>query len=401
MKASIKKLWQRIVPQKLRFTIYKYRYPFLNRMQNNLMTRRVKVHAKRTQLVLPKIVSIPTYPLDTLNTLDSLPEITFPYRYSLDTFKTLDSMILSKLQLLQFGIPFQESKFFVHNLSHVGFGWALLIPLCRGLACSYLYNRTFLIDDSNLVYDFCYEPISTHSLREVKNKYPNMVEQNYLSQKRVVYLDRGLHYPKLSSKFVNFVDPLSLPMNSLYIMGLILGSFLKLKQEYKMHIEEKRKELGFKSPAIGVHIRQGDALTNFSTKYRNLSSQGYLEIVKHVVDKTGIDTVFVTTDSEEVIRQLPKNSGINFIYDDKEIRYNNENALMLRDHPELRKQETMTVVKNIHLLSECDYIIGNSSWTQNAVALSYFRNKKLNGIHIPESEIKEIEYLNSPTLIQE
>ena len=350
-------------------------------MQNTFLMHRVRLHAKRTQLILPKIVDIPTYPLDTLNTLDSLPEITFPYRYSLDTFKILDSMIYSKLQLLQFGMQFRESKFFVHNLSHVGFGWALLNPLCRGLACSYLYNRTFLVDDSNLVYDFCYEPISDHSLREVKNKYPDMAEKNYLSQKRVVSLDQR-HYPMFNSKFVNFVGPLSLPKDSLYIKGFILGSFLKLKQEYKTHIEEKRKAIGFKNPIIGVHIRQGDVLTSYEEQHRNFTLQTYLKVVRQIVDKTGITTVFVTTDSEEAIRQLSKNSGIDFIYDDKEMRYTNSVAYMLRDYPELKKQETMTAIKNIYLLSECDYIIGHSGWAQIATAISYFRNKKLNGVAI-------------------
>ena len=337
-------------------------------MQNTLLSHRVRLHAKRTGLILPEREFIPEYPVDTL--------------------KMLDSMILINLQLLQYGMPFKTSKFLLLDLPASGFGSAVLSNLSNVLAYSYLYNRTLLVNDSRLLYDFCYEPVSACSFQEIYEQYTkkgrSTVEFNFLPQEeKFVYFNYSKYFnSKFLPRFLNSVHPLSLPVQSFYIRGLILESFLKLKQEYKTHIEDKRKAIGFKNSVIGVHIRQGDVLTGSNFQNRNFPLQTYLKVVRQLVDKTGITTVFVTTDSEEVIRQLPKNSGIHFIYDDKEIRYNNENALMLRDYPELKKQETMTSVKNIYLLSECDYIIGDSSWVYNSVAMHYFRNKKLNRITI-------------------
>ena len=357
-------------------------------MQNTLLSRRVRLHAKRAGFILSERESVPEYPVDTLNTLSSLPEITFPHSYSLDALKNLDSMILSNLQLLQFGVIVQESKFLLTDLPGFGFAASVLYHLSTTLTYSYLYNRTLLVNDSKLLYDFCYEPIFACSFQEINKQYTKNdmrpVEFNCLPQEeKFVYFNRDKYrHNRFLEKNLNSANPLSLPMQALYLRGIILGSFLKLKQEYKTHIEEKRKAIGFKNPIIGVHIRQGDVLTEPKLQFRNFPIQTYLEVVRQLVDKTGITTVFVTTDSEEVIRQLPKNSGIDFIYADKEIRYNNRAAIMLRDHPELKKQETLASVKNIYLLSECDYIIGNSSWFYNSVSMHYFRNKKLNGIII-------------------
>ncbi len=326
------------------------------------MFHRIRLHAIRTGI----------YSTNTKQTGS------FSYNYSLNTLKALDSMILNKLQLLQFETAFQESKFFVLAATSEGSG-SVIDRLSNGIAYSYLYNRVLLFNTSPLTYDFCYEPISIHSLKDVsKECLDGSARFNFLPQKeKFVHSDcKQVVNPPVLSLSLNAVHPLSLPLNTLYIKGLILDSFLKLKQEYKLHIEERKKAIGFKNPIIGVHIRQGDVLFNPHVQSRNIPLQTYLEVLRQVVDKTGIETVFVTTDSEEVIQQLPKNSGIDFIYDDKEKRYNNFNDIMVKEHPKLKKQETMTSVKNIHLLAECNYIIvSDSHWSTNSCALSYFRNK--------------------------
>ena len=376
MKRVVKKIWRRVIPQKYRLIIYRIRVlPSLlagrrKFIQDLILYFRVKLYAKKTGLILSKITS--------------------PHNYPLDTFKSLDLMILNKLQLLQFGIPFQESKFLILSSPPYGFGAAVLDPLSKGLTYSYLYNRVLLFNSSRLVYDFCYEPISIHSLEDINRKYnKKAIKFNFLPQKeKVVYSSffQTFNSPLLPD-LLNSVHPLSLPLHSIYTRGLILGSFLKLKQEYRAHIEKKRKEIGFKNPILGVHIRQGKLDVSFE-RHRFIPVQKYLEIVKQVVHQTGIKTVFVTTDSEEVIQQLPKNSEIDFIYDDNEKRYDLLNARMLMRHPELKKQETMSSVKNIHLLADCNYIIaGPGNWFNNSLSLSYFRNKKLNGILIKKHNV--------------
>ncbi len=374
MKKAIKKVWRLGINLKNDLVIQR------------IQDVRVKLYAKRTGHFLPR-VSLPRYSLDRLNSLPSLPEITHTANYSADTFSTLDSMILAKLQLLQFRIPFQEAKFLILNSSRHGLG-SILDCLSKGLVYSYLYNRTLLLNDKPHAYDFCYEPISIHSLKEINNGSIYTKRMNFLPQKeRIVSTNiYKLVFSRPLNRFLNPVHPLPLPLGLLYIQGLILGSFLSLKQEYKTHIREKRKAIGFKNPIIGVHIRQGDILYNANQQIRNIPYKVYMEVIEYLVDKTGIKNVFITTDSEDIIQQLPKDSGIDFIYDDNEKRYNNHAVNMLRRRPELRKQETMTSIKNIYLLAACNYIIGSASdWFPISTALSYFHYKKLNGIRIVKS----------------
>ena len=369
MKRIVKKIYLRIVPQKYRLTIHTIRAFFITfylkgkrRREHILLNRNARLYAKRTGILLSS------------NTTGITPA---------DTLKALDSMILNKLQIIQYGIPFKEAKFIILNLRDCGFAASALSGLSVSLVYCYLYNRTLLVNDSHFLYDFCYEPISIHSLKEINREdIKKEVKFNLSPQKeKAVHVTEPFHFPL--SRILNSVHPLSLPEPAFYIRGLILGAFLKLKQEYKLHIEERKKAIGFKNPIIGVHIRKGDVKTNPILRYRDIPFQTYSEVIEQIVDKTGIRTVFVTTDSEEVIQKLPKNSGIDFIYDDKEIRYANNNEDMMREHQELKKQETMASVKNIRLLSECNYIIGSrSSWFINSRALSYFLNKKLNGIQI-------------------
>ncbi len=376
MKRIVKKIYLRIVQQKYRLTIHTIIAFFITfylkgkrRRQYILLNRNVRLYAKRTGILLSS------------NTTG----ITPAHSYPADTLKALDSMILNKLQLLQFGITFREAKFLILSSPPYGVG-SFIDTLSKGLAYSYLYNRTLLLNKSHMRYDFCYEPISIHYLKDVNEKCLDGSVKFNLSQQKEKFVHpiywQAINPPVLST-LLNSVHPLSLPLSTLYIKGLILGSFLKLKQEYKLHIEERKKAIGFKNPIIGVHIRQGDVKTNPRDQHRNFPFQTYSEVIEQIVDKTGIRTVFVTTDSEEVIQQLPKNSGIDFIYDDKEKRYDNNNTGMVLEHPELKKQETMASIKNIHLLAECNYIIGSDSiWFYNSLSLSYFHNKKLNGIQI-------------------
>ena len=321
-----------------------------------------------------------------------------------DAIKHLDLMILNKIKLLQFGTPLKNARFLTDNFLREGFG-AVIGRLTKALACGYLYNRTVLFGNSHLRYDFPYEPLSSHCLEDIKeykkapakwlrpardrcltdlNEYDSGVtEFNFLPQKEKVvhnyrygplfYLDPYFSLGPPLLQRLNFVHPAVLPHSLAYIQGLILDGFLRLKPKYEAHLEERRKSMGFKSPVIGVHIRKGDA----EPKRRFLPRQIYFETVERVADETGIRTVFVSTDSDKIIRQLPKHSGLEFIYDDQEKRYNTYIAGMLGEQPSLKQQETMTAVKNIYLLGACHRIIGGPSlWVSAAGGIAYFRRKE-------------------------
>ena len=361
----------------------------LLRMQERILRRRIESYAKTTGMMQPEKIIWRSYSLDSLENYDCLPQMPLPYSYPSESLTVFDVMVLNKLQLLQFAVPDHKSRFLVIDLPDAGLGASMLHVLSNAYMYSYLYNRALLVDDSRLVYDFCYQPLSSHCLQDIRARYSATgraeVAFNFLPQKeKLTYLNRrrflGL---RPIPHIFNPVHPLYLPIPNLYTRGLVLGGVLKLKQEYKAHIEEKMSRIGVNPPIIGVHIRQGDVISDPSVRFRVVPLDIYLNVVKKIAEKTGIKTVFVTTDSQQVIRDLPKNSGLDFIYDDTEKRYDNCNAQMLQDSPELKRQETMTAISNIHILSRCDYIIGGiSSWFYNSLALSYFRNKKMNGIRI-------------------
>jgi len=109
----------------------------------------------------------------------------------------------------------------------------------------------------------------------------------------------------------------------------------------------------------------------------------YIKCIETMAEITSSKTVYIATDDPTVLKQLPTDSGINFIYDDREIRYNNNNAAMVAKNRDLRDQETMTALKNIYLLGDCDYIIGSSAhFAVYGHAMSYYRNKKMSRIYL-------------------
>ena len=342
--------------------------------------------------------------------------------YTREELAVLDRQILDKIHHLQFETPAEDSKFLVCGPAiGSGGGSALLGALTKGLKLAYLYNRTMLYDDRYLFYDFCFKATGIHSLSEViKPEAENYVHFNFLEQKeRIVNFqpwdsmewaveveaDLLIKYGVRPSTIniqpyeINYAAPLEhLPRNSLYMDGLLINSFLELKEEYKTHIEDRRRAIGFKKPVIGLHIRQGDVTegNNPLLHYRSYSLKNYFSAIERVASETGIRHVFVTSDSEEAILQLPKDAGLDFIHDDREKRYNNLNVAMLKEKPELRRQETMTMIKSVYLLSECNYIVGAyGHFFRYALALFYHRNKKLNGILIRKQNGAEfdLEYL--------
>ncbi len=251
-----------------------------------------------------------------------------------------------------------------------------------------------------MVYDNPYEPIENLSEKEINkilSSDKKLIDFNYLLQKeKTVHLGQNLQMPWnlspadrrkniviMDSLFANYKLK-NMPYFYLYYRGLIMDSFLRLKKEYRAHIEERRGILLPEGPKIGVHIRQGDV----SRSWRDFNISSYMHTVEQVVDATGIKTVFIATDSNKALCQLPKDSGIHFVYDDKENRYDNNATFMILKNPALKKQETMAVLKNIYLLAECDYMIGSqSALAACALALSYYRNKSLNGILLEHPHI--------------
>ncbi len=320
--------------------------------------------------------------------------------YSDDELKALDSRIIDKMRLLQFETLAEDARFLIVQPHYKAGSIGELVTLITGLRLGYLYDRTVLYDDGKSPYDFCFKPIGIHSLRNTGLQTQKQPTLNFLLEReRAVRfgpycsniawqmareVDMPIRYGIRYSD-INYTAPLHMPHSYLYVDGLLLNSFLELKEEYQEHIYSREREIGLdkQQPVIGLHARLGDTKVGRGQVYRKHSDANFLQAIERVVSESGIKTVFVTTDSPEFLQRLPRDSRITFIYDEQEKRYNNHNNSMVRIRPELKKQETMTAIKNAYLLSGCDYIVGTySNLSRCGVALSYYRNRKMNLIAI-------------------
>ncbi len=330
----------------------------------------------------------------------------------------VEQMIVSKLRFLQYEFSQEENARYLLVTGigpWMGFG-AYMNIIEQTLTLGYFYNRAVIYDDRVFSYDFPYAPVTNLSINDVDGILSGSPCFNYLPQReKVVYwgfksrLNR--HYRMWQAKHerrIGFCHVLeNLPVKHLYNLGLVMEKFLKLKEEYSIHIEERRRALGGTVPRIGVHIRQGELRSKSDPRdgqHRCFAADSYIRVVEQVAAATGVKTVFVATDSEAALRQLPKDSGLDFIYDDEERRYDNSNAEMLDKEPSLRKQETLTAIRNMYLLADCDYLVySDSALARCALGLSYYRNKRLNAIKLnqpgpPESARAKPACLNGVSL---
>ena len=325
-------------------------------------------------------------------------DISIPY--SEETIRAFDESAVQKIQFLQFHTPFEDAKFITSSSTDEGFSSSILKRITEAFTFGYLHNRTVIFDETSSPYEFCFEtPICSHSKSMISDITLPDQQKRFLfssSVQKVVampvsdYLRFILRRGMNRGRAISFTYPLRrIPDSFFYFTGLIMDSVLKLKDEYELHIRERRKYLNMESykPIIGVHIRQGDVMTESYLAFRRFKLSDYMATIEEVVSKTGVKNVFIATDSPETIKQLPKDSGITFIYDDEEKRHDTSNSLMLLNNPDMKKIETMTAVKNIYLLSDCDYIVGSygTSFIKFASALSYFRKKRRNLILITRS----------------
>ncbi len=323
--------------------------------------------------------------------------------YAENVLIELDKVIISKMHFMQYEIPFDCARFMIVSNGDGGFGYAILGPLTSNLAMAYLYNRTVIFEETNVSpYDFPFKSIGTYTRDDVEGEVRHKTKGfTYLLKKdrllKQVQEGKGWRFLRKTHLFrsnLSFTEPLTrLPDSFVYMKGLILDSFLEMKEDYRLPIQECMKQIDFiGSPVLGAHIRHGDVHTSDEDAYRRYTSSHYFRVIEQAVERTGIRKVFIATDSDEVLKQLPKDSGINFIYDDKEKRHDGHVVSIISKDRALRKQETLTALKNIYMLGACDYIIGSwgAQFIRFSASIAYFRRKKRNLILIKGNDIEFI-----------
>jgi len=138
--------------------------------------------------------------------------------------------------------------------------------------------------------------------------------------------------------------------------GCLLNLF-QLKPEYDEFVAEARARLGLLDGYISIHYRRGDK--KVETPY--VPTEVYRNELIGQLKKTGVAKVFVASDSPYAVNDLALSGDVVVVFDGDEIRYNNANHKFLMKNRGLSKQETLTAIKNIMLLSGGVRVVGQDN----------------------------------------
>lgn len=287
--------------------------------------------------------------------------------------------IENQIRVRQYERNMDDCLFLIADLESGGFG-AMVARRKLVYQIAHEFNRTVLFKYNGMIYDECYENYCQFSLEEVMKKYDNKVTEfnfSYNQPSKLCYFNFNKYWnSKQKAFFQTWNDP-CYDKSYLFFSGLILSQF-QLKKEYRECISGVEKELDFSKKTIGLHVRRGDKGIE-TGKLNYVSLEAYMKEVNKIREKTNINRVFVCSDSKKVFGELKeKYKDYEFIQDDKEIRYDNANHSMVNANKDLKKQETITGIKIIELLSSCEYVIGQHDTQFSKLAgsiLSYKKNE--------------------------
>jgi Alpha-(1,6)-fucosyltransferase N- and catalytic domains len=298
------------------------------------------------------------------------------------TIEAATAALHDRLDELQFRRSFEDSKFVVLDQDGYGFG-AQFHRRVLGLQLAYMFDRTAVfVNEYNPPYAPCFKPTGQFTFEDIEHLPQENLDYTKEQQAKVAFFDfdsfwkdRSLrdaicewvppeirmHADGISpsaSKEKSWQDRAMWKLDPArqFFEGQLLSRFEYLSQ-YEAWLEELKRRIGFACPIIGVHIRRGDKKEE--TPYVPLRRY-HAEILRAVAE-TGINRVFVSSDDPEVFAGLPGQDRVQYIYDDEEPRYNNANHRMLRERPELARQETFTALKIYDLLSHCDVLVGQNA----------------------------------------
>ena len=253
---------------------------------------------------------------------------------------------------------YENVKFIIFNMDHGGFG-AMFARRKLALQFGLYFNRVVLFSYGGYVYDEPFEEVSNFTLKDV-NKEPLSAFRYETNQSDKVVYFNFYDYWNRSDIRNKYHERSMFDINFIEFSGILLNS-LKLKQEYQDALDIKTKELlPNNNKIIGLHIRRGDK----EVESPFIPVDVYIEELKRIQEATGIGTVYVCSDSSIAIKELEqKLTGFEIIYDKQENRHNNKinNINMVLESPSLAKIETFNCIKNIYLLTKCDYIVGQSN----------------------------------------
>ena len=270
------------------------------------------------------------------------------------------SGVLARLDVLQNPLDVESGRFVIVGQDVHGFGGQVSRRLL-GLQIGLMLNRTVIFEKPNdPPYVTCFHPFAKYTFEDVSHLPASPLDFQRDQPDQAVRFDFESFWSnrQLRSRVGSWVPPeiASFACGRMLLEGL-LASRCRLLNEFEQYVADAKRRIAFEPPIIGLHVRRGDKTVE--TPYVPLHA--LLQQVVSLSKQTGVRRVFVTSDSDKTFEELPRDLGLDFIHDPDEKRYDNANHLFLMSRPELQRQETLTAVKILELLSACDGVVGQDN----------------------------------------
>jgi hypothetical protein len=153
------------------------------------------------------------------------------------------------------------------------------------------------------------------------------------------------------------------------IYRVLYDNYLRIKPEIKREIQKfinTNPNFRDERPILGVHVR-GDAIVTEVAQIYDLNEL-YKPYIWQYIVRYNVRHLFLITDSKKIARQYKRLYGVNEMLissDSKKMPLQKRIATCLLDYPNKRHKgvellkDTIEVIKDTYLASQCDFFIGN------------------------------------------
>lgn len=138
-------------------------------------------------------------------------------------------------------------------------------------------------------------------------------------------------------------------------VGQFVKYLFRLRPEYQKDVDRRTKEVGFKNPIVGIHVRRSDKVTSREgglhtiAEYMKWVIEYYDQL--EMVQKVDVRRVYLSTDEPNVIKEAKK------LYPNYKIIVNEDAAVVANYTTRYSDKSLSGLLLDIHLLSKSDFLI--------------------------------------------
>ena len=291
---------------------------------------------------------------------------------------------------------FSGDKYLIGDIEWGGFG-AMYARRKLIMQIAHAFQRIPIFRFTSYIYDDPFEPFNIN-ISTIKEMGINEIKKFDFTDndEQIVFFDFGSYWGSANMHKFQCWHPKD--EEYLFYSGYLYNS-LKLNDEYQKRVEEsvffikEKYNIANFEDITGLHLRRGDKIVE--SPY--LSDTFIFDFLKKI---NSPKKIFVTSDELDYIHEIEgKYTDYEFIYDSEENRYGSKglsNVSLIMQNPSLVKEETLTFVKNIEILKECNCVIGSHSAQMTKIGgsiNSYLRNK--NNLYLINPNNNQLEIMGN------